>query len=66
MIKLEIDDKEIVFEYEGNGKNIVAELAYGIDAAIKLIADDFEVPEDKLKDVIFATIIRASKKKDDK
>ena len=66
MIKLEIVDKKMEFEYEGNGKELMAELAYGIDVAIKIIADNFEVPEDKLKDVIFATIIRASKKKDDK
>lgn len=66
MIKLEIVDEKMEFEYEGNGKELLAEVAYGIDAAIKIIADDFEVPEDELKDVIFATIIRASKKKDDK
>lgn len=66
MIKLEIVDKKMSFEYEGNGKELMIELACGFDSAIKTIADDFEVPEDELKDVIIATIIRASKKKDDK
>ena len=66
MIKLEIVDKKMEFEYEGNGKELMAELAYGIDAAIKIIADEFGVLEDELKDIIFATIIKCSKKKDDK
>ena len=40
MIKLEIVDKKMSFEYEGYGKELTAELAYGIDTAIKTIADD--------------------------
>ena len=64
MIKLEITDKKIVFEYNGNGKDLMAELTYGIDTAIKTIADEFGVLEDELKDMIFATIIKCSKEKD--
>lgn len=35
MIKLEIVDKKMEFEYDGNGQELMAELACGIDAATK-------------------------------
>lgn len=62
MVKMEITDKNLNINYEGDFLDVLGELACGFDRIIKGIATECEVSEEELRNILFLTILEVNKK----